>query len=244
MAGPLALSVLDAVHVVVPARNEELLMGRCLDALRTSRAALLAERPQLEVRVTVVLDGCTDGTAAVVHAAEGIDALEVTELTPGGARAAGVRHVTAAVPAGGSGRTWVACTDADSAVPPGWLAGQVHCAEKGFVCRVGTVLPELGTGQRPLYLSWLARHEHLDGHRHVHGANLGFTLAAYEQVGGFAALRVGEDVDLVQRMRAAGLPVQASGADPVHTSARSSSRVRGGFADYLATLARDLAGAS
>ena len=138
----------------------------------------------------------------------------------------------------------MACTDADSAVPIGWLASQVRCAEKGFVCRVGTVLPELGPGQRLLYRSWLARHEHLDGHRHVHGANLGFTLAAYDQVGGFAALRVGEDVDLVQRLRAAGLPVLASGDDPVRTSARHSSRVRGGFADYLATLAADLAGAS
>ena len=48
----------------------------------------------------------------------------------------------------------------------------------------------------------------------------------------------------MQRMRAAGLPVLSSGDDPVRTSARHSSRVRGGFADYLASLAADLAGAS
>jgi hypothetical protein len=85
------VSVLDAVHVVVPARNEELLIGRCLDALARSRTALLAERPALEVRITVVLDGCVDDTATVVGRAEGVDAVAVTELTPGGARAAGVR---------------------------------------------------------------------------------------------------------------------------------------------------------
>jgi glycosyltransferase involved in cell wall biosynthesis len=238
------VSVLDAVHVVVPARNEELLIGRCLDALARSRTALLAERPALEVRITVVLDGCVDDTATVVGRAEGVDAVAVTELTPGGARAAGVRRAAGQVPPDGSNRVWVACTDADSEVPLGWLLGQVRCAEQGFVCRVGAVHPELGPAERFLHLGWLARHELLEGHRHVFGANLGFALAAYEAVGGFAALDCGEDVDLVERFRAAGMRVRSTGEDPVRTSGRRSSRVRGGFADYLTTLASDLARAT
>lgn len=244
MAGTPPVSALDAVHVVVPARNEELLIGRCLDALTRSRAALLAERPALEVRITVVLDGCVDDTATVVHRSAGVDVVEVTELTPGGARAAGVRRAAGLVPAAGAGRVWLACTDADSVVPDGWLAGQVRCAEQGFVCRVGAVHPDLGPAERLLHLAWLARHELLDGHHHVFGANLGFQLAAYEAVGGFAPLGCGEDVDLVQRFRAAGMRVRSTAEDPVRTSARRSSRVRGGFADYLASLASDLAGAT
>lgn len=238
------MSGLRAVHVVVPARNEEQLIGRCLDALSDARTALRAERPTLEVRVTVVLDGCADGTAAIVRRADAVDALHVTELTPGGARAAGVRRVGDLASDLDGGQVWVACTDADSVVPVGWLADQVQCAEEGVVCRVGTVHPELGPAERRLHLGWLARHSHADGHVHVHGANLGFTLAAYEQAGGFAPLDCGEDVDLVRRIRAAGLPVRSTGHDPVRTSARRSSRVRGGFADYLATLAVDLARAT
>ena len=57
-------------------------------------------------------------------------------------------------------------------------------------------------------------------------------------------LGCGEDVDLVERFRAAGLRVRSTGEDAVLTSARRSSRVRGGFADYLATLAVDLARAT
>ena len=238
------MSALDAVHVVVPARNEERLIGRCLDALSTSRAMLLAERPTLAVRVTVVLDGCVDGTAAVVRRATGVDAVHVTELTPGGARAAGVGRARELARDTDGTRTWVSCTDADSMVPATWLVAQVLAAEQGVACRVGAVQPELAAAERLLHLGWLARHPHHDGHPHVYGANLGFTLAAYDHVGGFAPLACGEDVDLVHRMRAAGLPVVSTGHDPVRTSARRSSRVRGGFADYLATLAVDLARAT
>jgi glycosyltransferase involved in cell wall biosynthesis len=238
------VSALATVHVVVPARNEERLIGRCLDALATSRALLLAERPTLAVRVTVVLDGCVDGTAAVVRRAPGVDAVHVTELSAGGARAAGVARARDLEPDLDRGRTWVACTDADSVVPAEWLVGQVLAAEQGAVCRVGAVHPELGPAERLLHLGWLARHSHAEGHPHVYGANLGFSLAAYEHVGGFAPLACGEDVDLVQRIRAAGLAVVSTGDDPVRTSARRSSRVRGGFADYLTALAVDLARAT
>ena len=46
-----------------------------------------------------------------------------------------------------------------------------------------------------------------DGHEHVHGANLGFTLAAYRAVGGFPHLPVHEDVELVRALRRLGRPV-------------------------------------
>ena len=38
--------------------------------------------------------------------------------------------------------------------------------------------------------------------RHIHGANLGISAAAYRAAGGFAALKLGEDVALVSSLLA------------------------------------------
>jgi glycosyltransferase involved in cell wall biosynthesis len=235
------MSGLDAVHVVVPARDEEGLIGRCLESLSTARGELRAARPSLSVRITVVLDRCVDGTARIVERASGVESLPVTALSVGSARAAGVQHAARMHASHRTDRVWVACTDADSAPSPGWLVGQVRCAEAGYAARIGTVLPDLKGTEPLLHQRWLDRHDdHLD-HRHVHGANLGFSLAAYLQVGGFTHQECGEDVDLVSRLRRAGLLVLATADDPVATSGRRTSRVRGGFADYLRDLDDELA---
>jgi glycosyltransferase involved in cell wall biosynthesis len=237
------MSRLDAVHVVVPARDEEGLIGRCLESLSAARGELRAGRPDLSVRITVVLDRCIDGTAEIVERAAGMQALPVTALSVGAARAAGVQYA-AHVHASASQRTervWVACTDADSAPSPAWLVGQVRCAEAGYAARIGTVLPDLQETEPLLRQRWLDRHHGHVGHPHVHGANLGFSLAAYLQVGGFTHQECGEDVDLVSRLRRAGLVVLATADDPVATSGRRTSRVRGGFADYLGDLDDELA---
>ena len=46
-----------------------------------------------------------------------------------------------------------------------------------------------------------------EGHRHVHGANLGICSRSYGELGGFAPLDSGEDVDLVSRAMAHGLEI-------------------------------------
>ena len=45
----------------------------------------------------------------------------------------------------------------------------------------------------------------------------------------------------MSRLRCAGLVVLATADDPVVTSGRRTSRVRGGFADYLSDLDDELA---
>jgi hypothetical protein len=75
-----------------------------------------------------------------------------------------------------------------------------------------------------------------DGHPHVHGANLGISGAAYVRTGGWGDLVAHEDVDLVQRAVAAGVPVARSGGAPVLTSSRLDARAPDGFAAYLRAL--------
>jgi hypothetical protein len=224
-----------AVAVVVPARDEEELLPACLDALDTARTWLLELDPRLRCQVFVALDSCHDATAAVVAARRGATAVPVSFGQVGATRAAGVR--AAARWAGGDpAELWVASTDADTVVPPDWLREQVLLARAGVELVVGTVQPDpsdLTPVEREL---WWARHTMADGHEHVHGANLGFTLAAHDRVGGFPHLPLHEDVELVRRMRESGVVCTAPGALRVTTSGRRSNRAPGGFAAYLDEL--------
>jgi hypothetical protein len=80
-----------------------------------------------------------------------------------------------------------------------------------------------------------------DGHRHVHGANLGVSAQAYLRAGGFAPLACSEDVALVEQLQATGARIAWSAAPRVVTSARRASRARGGFGDTLCAWAAALA---
>ncbi|ERK72928.1 hypothetical protein N136_00718, partial [Leifsonia aquatica ATCC 14665] len=71
---------------------------------------------------------------------------------------------------------------------------------------------------------------------HVHGANLGVRASAYAEAGGVLPLVVGEDVDLVARVRASGRPVVESEQHPVLTSARLDGRAPDGYAAHLRAL--------
>ena len=80
-----------------------------------------------------------------------------------------------------------------------------------------------------------------DGHRHIHGANLGVTALAYESAGGFPPLACSEDVAFVQALRDSGASIAWSAAPRVMTSARRAYRARGGFGETLARVDRELA---
>lgn len=230
---------LRRVAVVVPARDEEELLPACLDSIDAARSALRCRRPDVEVVVVVVLDRCTDGTAGVVAARGHVRGVWSDTGAVGAARAAGVAHALGDVPEDVRPATWIACTDADTTVPPQWLWRQVELAEAGSDLVTGTVVPtDLPGG---LFGRWRARHVLGEGHPHIHGANLGVRADAYLAVGGFAPEPVHEDVLLVEAVRAAGRPWVATDTTRVATSARRTGRVvGGGFAGYLRRLAADV----
>jgi glycosyltransferase involved in cell wall biosynthesis len=227
------LPEVQAVGVVVPARDEEELLPHCLDALNVAVAQ--ARRQGVHTDVLVVLDSCVDGSAAVAAARPWARSLEVAAGSVGRARAAGLAAVVARhwhVP---RRRLWLATTDADSRVPPDWLVRQVALADRGADVVLGTVAVDDWSEHPPQVASrWRAGYSHRDGHGHVHGANVGLRADAYLEVGGFATLERDEDVALVAAL--AHRPVVRTGAIPVLTSARRGGRASGGFADHLAGL--------
>ena len=156
----------------------------------------------------------------------------------GAARHAGFAHLRATAPEA----AWLATTDADSAVPADWCRRLLQLSAEGAELIAGTVCLEppaqphdadaLGTRWSALYAAGITS----AGHRHIHGANLSFHPRTYDVLGGFAALAVHEDVDLVTRAEAAGLDVRWPLDIPVTTSRRTHGRSPGGLSDDLKEL--------
>jgi hypothetical protein len=225
----------DALHVVIPAHQEEDLVGRQLLAVQASAARAALEWPRAFTSVTVVLDACDDGTEEVVAGFPSVHALAIGRRCVGAARAGGIeqaRRGTCSRPEA----TWIACTDADSVVPRHWLTTQLALAARGADLVLGTVEPEATHLGSNLYQRWLRRHHLDEGHPHVHGANLGVRLSAYDRAGGFRAIPVHEDVDLVHRLQHVGARVVRTSRHRVLTSARRRGRTPAGFASYLLEL--------
>jgi glycosyltransferase involved in cell wall biosynthesis len=222
------------VAVIVPAANEELLIGRCLSSIRAAREQLYRDITGIGVRIVVILDGCRDATAQIVAAAGDVQSLTISARSVGAARRAGTSAaMTGADPVK---RLWLANTDADCEVPANWLTSMVTEARLGAHAVLGTVTP--GPGLSPAARAeWARRHHLRDGHPHVHGANFGIRGDAYLALGGWQPLTSGEDADLARRAALARrLRVARSASIPVVTSARRDGRAPHGFSAYLRRL--------
>ncbi len=224
----------DHVVVAIPARDEQTLLPGCLRSVTAAASVLRRARPHIRVSVAVALDGCTDRSADVVRV-WGVASVSLPGSGVGAARDAAVEHGLAALGRPPESSTWVACTDADTVVPSRWLLRHVMWAERGTDLVVGTAEP-VGVARAEALAAWHARHQLVEDHAHVHGANLGVRADRWRAVSGFGLLSVGEDVDLVERVRAVTARWVATDTTRVLTSGRSRSRVEHGFAGYLADL--------
>ncbi|MCE1117738.1 MULTISPECIES: glycosyltransferase [Pseudomonas] len=215
------------IAVIIPAHNEARRLGRCLAAVKVAVAR--AEATGLAVEVLVVLDRCVDASARIAQR-HGVHTLALQAGNVGLARRLGAAWMIE------RGAQWLAFTDADSRVPGHWLVSQLQW-HADAVC--GTVHIERwqSAALRQLYQSLYQARE---GHRHIHGANLGVCAKAYERVGGFQPLPAHEDVQLVLALEASGAQIVWTAAHSVATSSRRDSRVRQGFGDYLRGLEAQL----
>jgi glycosyltransferase involved in cell wall biosynthesis len=221
--------------VVVPARNEERLLGGCLTSIAVAQQQLRRTDATVHCQVIVVVDRCTDGTVDVLARHPEVQALHSTAGIVGAARRLGIAHALEHTdnPAG----LWIACTDADSLVPSNWLVQQLSCAAQGAELVLGTVVPQDDELTASTFDEWLQLNPQRDGHPYVHGANLGIRADSYLRAGGFAPVAEHEDVLLAAAVRQSGGQVVSTAACPVATSGRRIGRTPGGFAGYLAALA-------
>ena len=228
------------VAVLIPARNEEGLLGRCLHSVLQAAAAL---PPAITFDIVVAADSSTDRTAAIAesilhrHGA----VTRIAEGMVGRARAAAAEMALAryfAQPARHANRCWLANTDADCCVPRHWLAEQITLGmEQNAEAIAGTVDVDSFADHGPCVEQRFRATYPIaaDGsHSHVHGANLGVRADAYLRAGGWGDLASAEDHDLWTRLRLTGARRLSTNRTRVLTSGRRTGRAPSGFAQALA----------
>ena len=190
--------------------------------------------------VVVAADSCSDDTFAVARDTR----TEFCQLVvidgmwgrAGAARAAAVRHALDRMPDGAS-PVWIANTDADCVVPTLWLRTQLELAtDLDVVAGIVQLDPD---STAPALIDAFTATYMLDGdnHPHVHGANIGICSVAYLAVGGWCVQTVvGEDHVIWDALRDLGHRARQTTRVQVVTSARTRSRVVGGFATDLDNL--------
>jgi hypothetical protein len=238
--------------IAIPVRNEAERIEACLRAIDAQTGI-----PAGSLGVVLFLNNCTDATEAIV--ADLVPRLSVpvrvTTMDYAGAHAGWARREAmdrAADWLGPDGM--ILSTDADSRVPPDWVARNRDALDRGADAVAGRI--ELDAAERALLppsLHWRGEREDIYSdllteaearidpdphdpwpcHRTTIGATLGVSVAAYRAVGGMPAIALGEDGAFVALLLAQGLHVRHDPAILVTVSGRLVGRAPGGVADTI-----------
>src|ERR1700733_11626410 len=222
------------IGVLIPARNEEALLARCLKSVLTACSMLPAG---VTFDIVVAVDSSIDRTAQIAkEMVEGCGTVVITDAgLVGGARSLAGETMLGRY-RGPLNRCWLANTDADCCVPATWLNDQLTLAADNVEAIAGTVDVD-SFAEHHFAVKERFRRSYLifpDGsHPHVHGANLGVRADAYLRAGGWSQLATAEDHDLWERLVYEGSRRVSVGKMRVLTSGRRVGRAPFGFADAL-----------
>ncbi len=198
---------LPHIDVIIAARNEELLLPACIDSL------LKQQYPADKATFWIIDDHSEDGTAAIVRQFMDDPRLRLLSLASHlqGRRLASYKKAALSWGIAQSAGELIVTTDADCELPPGWLAGMAAAWQQGYTF-LGAAVRIRDTGH--LLTSFQA----LDlagtmlltgaacsaGHPMLaNGANMAFSRALFERVGGYAGIdhiASGDDVLLLQKI--------------------------------------------
>lgn len=185
------------VSVVVPAFNEERVIGSCLEALR------MQDFPITRFEVIVIDNGSTDRTLRIVRSYAEVLNIRI-EVRPG-IFVSELRNAGAEIAAG----KYLGFIDADCLVAPDWLLNLTARFKSNSEQVLGSryKIPERS--------SWMARAWYADTLvegvvSYLPGGSLSITRKDFFSIGGFdASLETNEDYEFCQRARDAGLLVRA-----------------------------------
>lgn len=185
---------LPRVSFVVPARGDSPALGRCLAAIERN------DYPAGLIEAIVVLQNDTTHTAAAKPRVA-VTVLTAPAVAPGELRNRGVRAALGEV---------VAFVDSDHEIDAGWTRAAVEALREASVGAVGSPYhaPVDGSWVQRIYDGFRSRKPGCRDVEWVAGGNLAMRREIFDRVRGFdATLETCEDVDLCQRIRAAGLRV-------------------------------------
>ncbi len=193
------VSITISISIIIPALNEEKMIGRCLESL----TKLAFARDQFEV--LVVDNGSRDRTLAIVESFK--DRLNLKVLQQAGVRISALRNLGARAASGGI----LAFLDADCLAPADWLdrVFTLTRADGAGVLGAHYLLPEDST--------WVGRtwHHYQEAPKsgevsHVPAGDLIMRREDFLKLGGFdETIQTNEDYELCDRARKAGMHVQA-----------------------------------
>jgi hypothetical protein len=241
--------------VVVPARNEEDLIGSCLRALATQDHVAYEE-----YEVLLILDRCTDGTesrarqVATDHPRLRLHLLDGPGEGSGPARRVGMDAACARLLWVGRPEGLIACTDADTVVASDWLLAQLRALSRGARA-IGGRIELADDGSLPERVSrrhaeqGRLRHERLLSepdpkgeaqHWQFSGASLGLEARVYREIGGLEPLNALEDEGLESALLEHHVPIERLLSVRVTTSPRLVGRASRGLSYDLSRMALDL----
>jgi len=177
-----------SVGVVIPAKNEQRYIGRCV-------ASVLAAGVAADLDILVVDNESQDDTAAIAAAA-GARVLRSDSSSIGE-----IRNIGAAAVRG----DFIAYIDADCEAPDGWIRDALAAFEDAEVAAVAGHL-DVPRDANWVQNAWaLPRREQRSTTRTVVGASFFVRRATFDQIGGFDhRLKTGEDTDIAHRLRECG----------------------------------------
>ena len=179
------------ITFIIPVKNDANRLRQCLESIARSGY------PRDFVERLVADNGSIDGSVETARS------MGATVLALPGLRVSAVRNRAAAAASG----HLLAFVDADHEISPAWIASAVDALEQAGTGAVGAlcVPPPNGTNVQRLYGVLRGRTKGRGDARWLGAGNLVVRREVFDQLNGFdELLETCEDVDLCQRIRAAG----------------------------------------